>query len=324
MKVNRVEELLNDICSENKVVKQIDFLNDIDVASSDKYCIDNASNGLRFLYAETRKFKHEDYSCITGSSVITNAGVELVPTLNAMTDNRVKRSHISENKGFRLEQEDFIYLKAIAEWDTNFFISIDNMYTRQLFERLQKKEIFLAGLEYDNPMRKTYTYQIGSSFVIRRYEQLNETDRKDIPIRREKNVELGINLAKGYLIIDGQKRLMPKVDFDTKEKLFASVIFNLGINEKEKRKMLVSAMGLGKETGFIYFKPYRIEEKFIQVFMIYSGTPKVQYLNSSKKQWIDITEESRIRVADLSLIRLAMNNWDCIHNLLITEEGDLR
>lgn len=322
--LNKINEIQSEINDKYKVIKAIDFSKEIDTDRSDEYVIDNEHGYLRFLYRDMKVVRSEDYSLVNGRMLVKDAGVELVPTFNDMTDNKYKRAHIMTSKGFRLNQIDVIKIDIQLEDKSSFFIMINNKSSQQLFEKQKRKEIFLSSKDYDTPKRRVFSYQLGADLIVRKFEGLTEKLKVTVPFNYEKNVKLRLNLKDGYAVIGEQKRLIPKVDFDTNEELYVSLVFNSEITVPYDKKVLIDSMKLCRDNGLIYLKPQKLQEnRAAKVFMIYKGAPVLQYYSDMKNKWIDISNEQQLAVSNLSQLRVAMANGDQILSLMIVEEGDL-
>lgn len=276
---------------------------------------------MNFLYKEVRLLKPESYSLVHGEMKPTVTGIELLPTFNDMTDNRVKRSHIITKESFKLSQINSFGLDISLEKRDNFYITISNKYSRDLYDRQSRNEIFLSGEEYDTPERKTFMYQIGSKFIARKYKGIVEITKEIVPLDFPEKIGFGLNMSKGLAFLGDKKIKFTPVDFDPEEELYVSLVYNADKSADHKKKALVNSMSLYKDQGLIYFKPKKLPVINSRIIMICRGTPTVQYYSNLNNEWVDIFDEQQLLINDLSLFRVKAVYGDKLLKLLLVEGG---
>lgn len=321
IKQDRIKEIYNELYNKNRVIAEFDFNKDIDAEKSDKFSINNEDGSLDFLYKEVRVLKPENYSRVHGEVKSTATGIELMPTFNDMTDNRVKRSHIITREGFKLSQVNSFRLDLSLEKKEIFYITISNKYSRDLYDRQSKNEIFLSGAEYDTPKRKTFMYQVGNKLIVRKYKGIAEIAKEIVPLYLSEKISFILNMSEGYIFQGNKKIRFTPVDFDPEEELYVSLVYNTDKSSDHQKKALVNSMSLLNDQGFIYFKPKKLQVISGRIIMVCIGTPIVQFYSDLNNEWVDLFDGQQLPINDLSLLRVKAVYGDKLLKLLLVEGG---
>lgn len=318
-RLNRINEIQKEIRDKYSVIKEIDFSKEIDIDKSDRFAINSEYGYLRFLYKDVKEVRPDEYSLVNGRMLAKDDSIELLPTLNDMTDNKYKRAHIIMSKGFKLNQVDNIQLDIKLEYKSCLQIMINNKYSQQLFERQKRKEIFLGSIDYDTPKRKLFSYQLGADLIVRKYEGLEEKLKIAVPFKHRENVNLELNLREGCAVIGEQKRLIPQVDFDLNEELYVSLFFVSEIESPNDKKVLVNSLKLHRNNGFIYFKPLELRNSNLKVFMLYKGASSVQKYSNKDNEWSVVHNEQQLCINNLNQLRIKMADGDQLFKLMLVK-----
>jgi len=84
-----IEEKLGSLKVASKIIKEIDFLMDIDEERSGKYRLNTANNSLEFLYTPVEEISKDKFIIINGEIEKREEGIYLKSNLNDVSQNDV-------------------------------------------------------------------------------------------------------------------------------------------------------------------------------------------------------------------------------------------
>ncbi|KUO74771.1 MAG: hypothetical protein APF77_10940 [Clostridia bacterium BRH_c25] len=320
-----IKTTIKEIESKYKILKNMDFSKDLDLEKSDRFYIDKSQGYIQFMYKVLEIIEPDDYNLIYGEMSAIDGQIRLIPTLNDMTDNKVKRAHLLIEKKFNLREINVFDIKVKLNKNTYFFLTMNNDYSYELLQAQKEKRIFLAGEYYQSARRKVIYFMLDENIAMIEYEGLNQLYSYFVPLKNayyEDEINVIINF-KDNIIRLGENKLYFKpsniVKYD--EPLYLSLVSNSKTTADCDMETFVSRIAYGTaDSGYLYFNPI-ITVTNIRVLVICKGNPAIEYFSNSFNKWLTINDDGIINTEGREvMLRARLSTEDKIYQILIAQD----
>lgn len=306
------------------LLKEINFSNDLNVEPSDKFYIDEMKSYLQFLYGIDRKVELDNVIPLANVDIDKN-NISFMPTTTEK-DSWIKNRGISDcllNEAIEPEERELIIVNFSKERNVNFFIQFlyDSSYRKAL--DVLNGDGFLNEIVRSNESH-TLLHSFGKDKLELYIAKEFDSDVLGIyRLEQMKNFSYLINFKEGYVQLNKFEKQVARIYND---KLILKDTLHLYMNcidfedfISSQRKAEVSEIIYGLQSGFVYFKPIKIESRSFFVKINSVGNPVLQYYIKEKEKWIDIQNEVEVENIKELRMRVKMSIDDLIYNIVILE-----
>lgn len=313
----KVNTIKGQLIKDYKVLKEIDFSDDIDADSSDKFHVNTKEGYLEFLMGIKEKIRFEDFTVLLGESVNSSQGVEMLPIPANHVNLPYKRCMMLVNKIFDLKQFNCIYLDFNNIKSMRMLVILGNKRYFNIINRIN--EYGSTVWEKVNSIDvKTLSYCIDEN---KTYLTKNDGAKKNIagltevpPLKEQAN--FFINCRK-YTMLNGAKITCNYPYLFEDGYYCLNLICDMIGDLKVERNTCINNLLLGVEEGFLYLKPLKINEDETEVFTICSGKPIIQYFLHEENKWIDLVGNIKLKYDKELAVRVKMKGGERIYSILL-------
>lgn len=308
-----------------EIVKEYDFLDEIDVSRSDHYFIDDKEKYLEFFYSIIDDISLNDYRLYRfGSFSGHGKSVYLLPSVDKEINDSIKRSQVFVNKPISPRETPIIHLNMEMNAAANICIWIGNNYV------FETHNSYLNGTApWDTERKECMEFERTAVFFnqfsvnISQYSGKQRINKgKDAAFSNDNSkIDCYIDIQKGYLKLGRNGKKVYHKGLIQNE----GCSINISCNSSEQYissdllpGLIINRFELCKSEGIVYFKPFNASAgKALNVSVIYKGNVTIQYLSEESKKWITVIEGIGIKGQLQMSLRAFMNTNDRIHDLLI-------
>jgi hypothetical protein len=327
-----IEEKLGSLKVASKIIKEIDFLMDIDEERSGKYRLNTANNSLEFLYTPVEEISKDKFIIINGEIEKREEGIYLKSNLNDVSQNyNMPRkeavcfidykldfdnidclsfdfSIITSNPKFRF------YIPYIEEFGYKILCNVKDRLNshREVLRSPESNAILYSFL----PHQVQINEYIGQHIINNLVTTTIKNDKINWIVNfqnNQVNCLLDDNIKKLSLYYE-DRRL-------TKRDRFYLLLENYDINCPDNAEVVIKKIETGNSEGYIYFNAMNISYNKARIIMLYSGSPCVECFFEQSNSWIGIDNSSLVNLNDNNLkLRIKMHTGDRVYRILICEE----
>lgn len=311
----------NEFLKNHRVIKQIDFISDIDINSSGRFNIDSVTNSLEFIFQPILNLNKEDFLEVLGVLNEDNNNFFMIPQEHQIYGlSRLDSQVISKEKISSLNIN-FIHASLyFPQGHYRFRMMIGNEFYNSVMRKTKEE-----GLQYYK-MTTDVKRRLASIDYKRRYlsfssykgemQQVYEQKYKC----RNKIIDINVNIKEGYVSIDKEKKILKDKAFLWDEECYISLICNYeSLVQEEFEKPLIREIICGSDQGFLHLKPFKNYNNKLKVVLLFSGSVKVEQFIEKKSNWIEVQNE-KLNDEELIILRIKLKSNDKIYNMFLTEE----
>lgn len=321
-----LEEMLHKVEEDRKIVKKFDFGSDIDWIRSDKCYVGLNNRYIEFLYKKKYEIEPNNYRVnIFGDFKPTNNGLQLIPQLSEKVNDSIKRSNVIVEKAIDPSEIDVIDIELETNEFSNVCIRFENQFFYDISKKVTKGELPLNNAHFESNESKRYSIFSYTEHI--NVSKSNGTALEDGGIIKTRNRYSSrkyiVNLKKGDIYIGNKNEKFHNNLLKIDEKCYLSIACN-SITENTdlqvKAELYIKNIFYGKETGYLYFKPFTASEVgSAEMIFLYRGTPDLQYLDSNSGAWKSIAQNQTVDANGPINFRILMYSGDQIYEVIAVE-----
>jgi hypothetical protein len=311
--MDNVHKIRDKIVQENKIIKRIDFEKDINKEKSGKYYLNSNNGVLEFVCDVSSTINKDNYIIVFGNAEFYEKGIRLVPTKNDIFEDDIERAGVLVKKPVQFKQTGIILINfEVDDYSNGYSITLCDQLYYNLLHKIKKEKIKHIP-PYDS-IRIMSTF-INQRFDLRKYIGIkyDEKDFISLPIK-EKDLTYLIDLQEGYV----------KINFITQKIFYKCLMMQQDVYPfflcNHKGRMFIKDIIYGTKEGYIYFNPIKVQFEQLQIMMLYSGSPVIEYFCDKQNKWLKINDQEFIKVSDKLNLRSKMTTEDKIFDLFITKK----
>lgn len=305
------------IYSNNEIVQEISFMEDIDSIKSDIYYLDSKDDFLEFGVRVIEEIGFQHYINIIGKSEFTDNQIKFI--LDPVNDiDTMKHLNVLLDKNIDMRKVDAICVK-FGEIKTNYFgICIINKSFRDILRKLYDHvlpadaNVFAEG----NTKRLKIDINSNKNVHINSFYNNKVLDGYSTALAiKEKVDELIIDMKNPILLINGKKHHMSIPYKFYEDQMFVDITACVDKRNDIDEDVIIKSVSLCKNEGYVYFKPIEIKADKVKVYALYKGCVGFEYYCNKREAWITLNESSVLR-EKLLLIRVSMSMQDRVYSII--------
>ncbi|MBZ4645379.1 MAG: hypothetical protein JG777_868 [Clostridia bacterium] len=328
--IRDIELIKQKILMNYKVIKQVNFDNDIDLEKSGSFIIHPVENYLEFLYQPVEKISINECISVLGEIEINNEGVIFKPTVNPKSlqySYPRKEAICLVRIPINPNEVDIIDISFTCNMTSYFYMMLVNRFGFETMLKVIEGKASHRDVVRSQGSRATQIQCINNEMSV--YYMIGEDVTENIvsvPVISN-SIEYMFNINKTYITYKlANKNFMQNINLHRKLPIDSNSYYiyfgvdNYNINSPTTKEACLHKVVYGQEHGYIYLRPINICSKMIQVIMLYCGNSVVQFFCPDKKQWLEVKDKEIIKNSTGSVsFRVYMHSRDKIYEFAIIE-----
>gem|GEM_PF-5878076 len=304
-----------------KIIKSINFHNDIDKKTSGIYEINEAKGYVEFLYEPIENIEKHGYMSLIGDMVKKEDALAIHPIETTMSpDYKMARGVFKFPLDCLYDNKDIFLCIDFTnnmsnDKDSRILISLINDYWYNEFNSVLQGHKTYNQLAGNNDANQIVTIFKNRNIYIYKYKGLEESNQLDLFRIKDKMTRYMIHINQ-WLKINKKHRDISVIEKELK------YVF-IGCDDYRRNSFEPSAIihniVLAQETGYLYFNPFTIEDiKNIKLNMEYSGDIQIEYCGLHDCKWRKIKNNDYINCHGNKLkLRCKMKSGSKIYRMII-------
>ncbi|TCT14023.1 hypothetical protein EDC18_10792 [Natranaerovirga pectinivora] len=300
-----------------KNIVEIELGDFIDDEKSGCYYMHPEYKFIEFKYQPNYEVVKEDYKVIYGDMSVEENSISLFSNKSERFNDEKYRARVLIDKPITSNEFDIISIEFERSDVSTFFIGFFDSFTRDLDIE------FLEGVQnlesYKSP-KCDIIYNNFDKDVLKIIKRVGLKYLMDTLMTEKclmKNIECTINISEGFIQLNNERRIYNKLLQRSQE---TYITYGYHPNVKSEVIGKINKVSMGKNKGYLFLKPIKIDFNKCKVLMLYSGKPEIEYLSKNELTWTKIDELSQIEVNKELILRVAMNHRDRIYSIFIVDE----
>ncbi len=320
-----VSQFKNKILQEHKLVKDINFSEDIDQDKSDKYRIDKNNRFLEFLFAENTLIEYSDFSAVIGNVESCNDQIMIKPVLFNTTSypGTMKQAQVLIDKCIDRNINNLLQIEfENKSYDDRLYFKLSNVKHYKRLKAVVRGDIEYTRQLFNNSGSRSLSFIYDKGVFLIVYQEdttLNTVEYKQIDF--ERTISLFIDLEKEYLTVNGNKLHYSNSPISADDKCYLSIALLAENNKEDQNRLKMGKIVYGCREGYVYLKPIKLMGKMSKVFVVHKGMLHMQYQDKDNN-WIDVDDNTGGISAEELIIRIGMNIYDRIYEIIIVEDNN--
>lgn len=316
-------DIIDKIFQKYNLIKEIDFNNDIEVEKSGKFIIDNEGGYLEFLFQKKEEITINDYTTIFGKMETHGEDVKMIPVLNDKFEDLSQKSvSLVLEKIFMQTEMDVIYIKFNKTKDSYFYFRPSNFAFYNAMHKLKSgnknKNLYHSYIKDCKTIE--CIFKDDSVTIAKRVGlELDSNTAIRLPLS-DNTIEFTINKRTGYVRAGNKKANIPFLSIIREEKMCIGLLSFVQDDVNLNETACIKSILYGTEYGYIYINTFEIQSKVVELIMISSGNPVIQYYVNESNQWVNITKNLDIHINGNTQLRIKMATGDKVYKIFIVEK----
>lgn len=304
------------------LVRRIDFRQDVDMEKSGRFVLNSKEGHLKFLFREKEQINIEDYKTVFGGLEEAKSGIKPILGLNEeFGDMSYVSASLQIDKLLDNSSADIIYLSFNHHADAFFYFRLCSKYFGEAIEKVIRKEIGCNAKQFDDSRNKSVDFIFRDkalSINKRTASKLDAGSSARLPFK-DNSAELIINRKKKYALVNGENVRLPFLNHLEDNQICINIISfakkELNLDEAAN----IESFLFGTEEGYIYLNPIELHKGKVQISMIYSGNPAVEYYSGKADQWVRVMGNQTINISENLQLRIGARMGEQIYRLFVCE-----
>ena len=310
--------------NESNKVQKLNLNEDIDFSLSDVVEIDRNKGDLKFCYHKVRDILDKDIEAVSGIISANNDTFQMTSTIN------------EKNKSYIVPRKEVVCLinKPITQNDVNLIMfkmkrRLDvycHVTIAKDFEYKMLCDSITKELAHREVIRSDMSDVIISQFIGNRLQVMNFTGQVNIQnisnvLLAERDINYSIDFYSNTISAN-RHNIHTELLNDKERKWLYFFVDNYKLDSPDQVEFTISNIEFANVIGYIYFKPFTLEARKIQINLFYTGQLQIEYYTENR--WNTVRNMEIIEVVQEQIrIRIKMKRNDRLYGgyiLLVDED----
>lgn len=317
----QLQSYCKEVYEKYNVVKEIDFNEDIDVEKSGVYFFDDEEKILRFMFQKKGEISSKDFFTTLGKKEETIQGVKLIPTENKDYCKSEWINCFLIEKKFNKAENDIFYFEFNIHEKGSFIIRFSNEYYGSKIIDAYNKKTNAGNLKSESKSKVVDYYFVNNRLASMEWSGLGLYYEEYLEYKYDtKFIRFVVNNKEKYILLGDEKLKTKGLDYINDEHISIIIAGSSIYGEDIDYAALIKSFDYGSSQGYLYLKPFKLDEKKVKVLILGNRDIKVQQYLKLDSKWVNVNKEIEFAQQEEIRLRVDMNSGDIIYKIIIIED----